>query len=254
MPDRRRHRGPSPLDDALFAPDALPPLRAAAQDLAWLLTRGYVVPSALKLVGDRHGLRERQRMAVYRSTCSDPERAARRAREVDPRDLAGADVWIDGLNVLITVEAALAGGALLLGRDGCLRDLASLSGSFHRVLETDAALGAIGAWLATRDVRLARWLLDRPVSNSGRLAARMREVAAASGFPWEVELVPSPDAALAGAPVVVATSDRAVLDRAARWLNLARHVVAATVPGARWISFEDGPASGDARGPAEQGQ
>src|SRR3712207_7730451 len=36
------------------------------------------------------------------------------------------------------------------------------------------------------------WLLDRPVSNSGRLAQRVRELAAARGWPWQVEAVFNP--------------------------------------------------------------
>ncbi len=56
MPDRRKHRGPHPEDRRLFAPEALPRLRAAAGDLSWLLSRGYAPESSLKLVGDRYAL------------------------------------------------------------------------------------------------------------------------------------------------------------------------------------------------------
>ena len=40
-------------------------------DFSWLLTRGYAEKGALKLVGDRFSLTERQRLAVMRSACSD---------------------------------------------------------------------------------------------------------------------------------------------------------------------------------------
>ena len=70
VPDSRSHRGPDPRDAEAFAAHTLPALRAAIADLAWLLNRGYAVVSALKLVGDRWNLTERQRMAVRRSACT----------------------------------------------------------------------------------------------------------------------------------------------------------------------------------------
>src|SRR5262245_3913503 len=103
MPDRRRHRGPHPEDEALFGKGALPRLRAAVTDLSWLLSRGYAEPSAQKLVGDRHRLDARQRQAVLRAACSDQALARRSARRVDPARLAGAELLIDGFNVLTTV-------------------------------------------------------------------------------------------------------------------------------------------------------
>src|SRR5256885_8530001 len=48
---------------------------------SWLLSRGYQPKSALKLVGDRHSLRERQRLAVGRAACSDESRERRHARD-----------------------------------------------------------------------------------------------------------------------------------------------------------------------------
>ena len=53
------------------------------------------------------------------------------------------ELLIDGYNVLTTVESALAHGLLLIGRDGCMRDLASMHGSWRKVDETAIADGAI---------------------------------------------------------------------------------------------------------------
>ena len=47
----------------MFAPERIDALRTAVSELSWLLGRGYQSKSALKLVGDRHNLRERQRLA-----------------------------------------------------------------------------------------------------------------------------------------------------------------------------------------------
>jgi hypothetical protein len=236
LPDRRIHRGPHPDDQSLFAQGCLSALRAAEADYAWLLSCGYAENSALKLVGDRHRLVQRQRVAVARSACSDDELAGRRGRERAAAKLAG-ELLIDGFNVLVTVEAALAGGVILVARDGCFRDLASIHGTYRRAAETDRALELIGETLHELQVPRCRWLLDSPVSNSGRLAHWMRQVAQHRGWPWTVELVPNPDAVLAIAAATVATADSVVLDRCGGWFNLARQVVERRVSEAWLVGF-----------------
>ncbi|HZW33158.1 MAG TPA: DUF434 domain-containing protein, partial [Isosphaeraceae bacterium] len=140
MPDTRSHRGPDPRDGEAFAPSSLPAVRAAVADLSWLLGRGYAPVSALKLVGDRWALTERQRMAVRRSACADEARARRAARQVAAEAVEGRDLWIDGFNVLTTLEAGLGGGVVLHCRDGTYRDLAGVHGTYRRVAETLPAL------------------------------------------------------------------------------------------------------------------
>lgn len=218
-----RGRGPGPRDRALFAEDRVSVLRSAVADLSWLLTRGYADRASLKLVGDRYALTERQRMAVSRSSCADAARASRRARRVERVD--GERVHVDGFNVLIVIESALSGGLVLIGRDGVHRDLASVHGTWRRVAQTDSAIDAMASALApAREVTV---LLDRPVSNSGRLAARMRQLAEAGGWPWRVELSLSPDRELAASSAIVATGDARILDACERWVDVPAMVVAA---------------------------
>ncbi len=244
MPDTRTHRGPHPRDAEHFAAERLPALRTAVAHLSWLLSRGYVNPSALKLVGDRFGLTDRQRTAVLRSACPDDALADRRARRLAPAELAGKTLRVDGFNLATTVEAALGGGVLLLGRDGVLRDMASMHGNYRRVAETLPALEAIREALDEANPAAVHWLLDRPVSNSGRMAAWIRD--AAGSRPWTVACVADPDVLLRpgarlpdgagecerrGEPdepgeFVAVTADAGVLDRCGPWCDLAGPVVA----------------------------
>ncbi len=142
MPDKRTHRGPHPADAKLFAPKAICDLRLALADFSLLLTKGYAEKSALKLVGDRFSLTERQRQAIMRSACSDQQLGPRKQRQVKLADLAGRAIAIDGYNVLITIEAAMSGACVFKGRDGCLRDLASIHGTYRKVTETIPAVAA----------------------------------------------------------------------------------------------------------------
>jgi len=243
MPDKRKHRGRHPDDDRLFSPGSLPILRAAVEELAWLLSRCYAEVSALKLVGDRHDLTRRQRMAVRRCTCSDTSRARRDAKRRAATDLSGGHLLIDGYNVLITVESALSGGLVFVGRDGCYRDLAGVHGTYRKVEETIPAVDLIVEGVNGLNVSSATLLLDRPVNNSGRLRALIdQRVAAGAGDAshtpaWTVELADSPDACLAASNAVVATSDSVVLDRCRCWLNLAAHLVDDAVSNARLVDL-----------------
>ena len=225
MPDKRTHRGPHPADEKLFDAKAIGDLRLAVVDYSLLLTKGYAQKCALKLVGDRFSLTQRQRLAIMRSACSDQQLASRNERLVVAENLAGKSLAIDGYNVLITIEAAMSGGYLFEGRDGCCRDLASIHGTYRKVAETIPAVQLIGDFLQEIDAGKALWLLDSPVSNSGRLKTLIRELARKNGWNWEVELVLSPDAELKRTDLVVASSDSVVLDTCSRWVNLATEII-----------------------------
>lgn len=233
-PDRRSSRGPHPKDRTCFSAEALPTLEDAVRDLSWLLSRSYSMKAALKLVGDRYLLRDRQRKALHRCAASDQDRIGRASRRIESGSVRGEAVSVDGYNVLLTVEAALSGGLLLLGRDGALRDLAAMSQHYRRVDVTRQAVDLISHYLDSLGCASVHWCLDRPVSNSGRLKRLVEEVVEASASTWRVELTARTDELLKRSPDIVATADSAILDSCGRWLNLAREVVEASVPGA-WI-------------------
>ena len=265
MPDRRIHRGPHPDDAALFAPGMLPRLREAVADFSMLLTKGYADKSALKLVGDHFSLTQRQRLAVMRSSCSDQHLKSRLERRVAIEDLSGQPIAIDGYNLLITVEAALSGGLIFQGRDDCFRDLASIHGTYRKVEETIPAVQLIGEFLTeigrlrgegvpplnhgqspapakagnTRDTTAAQvlWLLDSPVSNSGRLKALIAQIARENNWPWEIRLTISPDAELSRIDTIVVTSDSIILNACCQWTNLAAEIITRKLPSATIIDL-----------------
>jgi hypothetical protein len=223
MPDKRKHRGPHPEDSKLFCRENIAALRRAVADYSLLLTKEYPQNAALKLVGDKFELTARQRLAVMRSSCSDVQLAGRLIRQVQPPQLAGQDILIDGYNVLITIEAGLSGGFLFVGRDGCLRDLAGLHGTYRKVSETIPAIEFINNALAELKVRNACWLLDKPVSNSGRLKKIIES--AEKKTPTQVKLLNNPDAELIQSEQIAATSDSVVLDKTKTWVNLTKFII-----------------------------
>ncbi len=164
-------------------------------------------------------------MAVRRSACSEEARIHRRARECAAADLAGVELWIDGFNVVTTIETWLGGGVVLHCRDGAYRDLAGVHGTYRRVAETLPSIEILAQGLVGLGVRRACWFFDRPVSNSGRIGALVLQHAAEGSRDWPVELVDDPDPILKRAAEIVATADSAILDAGPRWFNLVRHVI-----------------------------
>jgi hypothetical protein len=247
MPDHRQHRGPHPEDTALFGPPArVHTLRQAAGDLAWLLGRQYAPTAALSLVGNRYQLHARQRQALARAVAAPAVARARRQRQVSAVALAGQTVAVDGFNQLITIEVALAGGLLLRGHDGALRDLASVHGTYRTMTDTPRALAVLGTVLAALHPQAVWIALDAPVSNAGRLAQQMRALAATHAWPWHVELVPQVDATLRRSAAIVATSDSGILDAPVRWYDLGAAVVAQCVSTAWCLDLNVPPPRVDA--------
>jgi hypothetical protein len=225
-PDIRQHRGAHPADKLLFSEDQLPLVRRATTELSWLLTRGYKMQSSLKLVGDRFALTARQRLAVSRAACSDQDLERRRRFCVFAADVNHEKLLVDGFNLIITVEAALSGGLLLFCRDGCIRDLSSVHGSYRSVTETEDAICLIGKALEEFMPVGVTWFLDRPISNSGRLSAKIADLASRHRWSCDVRVVFNPDKEIVLAKGIAVSSDSSILDRVERWLNLGAYLIA----------------------------
>jgi hypothetical protein len=209
-------------------------LQLATEHLAWLWGHGYAERSSLALVGDRFRLVSRQRDAVRRCTCSDEQLVRRASTRVPLEALRGRALAIDAFNLLITIESALGGGVVLVARDGCFRDMASLRGTWRRVVETQAAIEHVGEVLGALGPSEVVWYLDRGVSNSGRLRGLLERIGEARGYPWRASLMDGVDAQLSRSDAVVASADSGIVDACRQWTNLARAVVVERVPRA-WL-------------------
>jgi hypothetical protein len=247
MPDKRSHRGPHPDDAKLFAPGKIADLRNAVEDFSLLLTKGYADKGALKLVGDKFSLTQRQRLAVMRSACSDRQLASRNSRRIELNEIEGQSLAIDGYNLLITIEAAMSGGIIFKGRDCCFRDLASIHGTYRKVTETIPAIQLIGDFLEKSGIKKVLWLLDSPVSNSGRLKTLIAELAEKNNWPrfdkltagWKIELSINPDYELIRKEDIIVSSDSVVLDNCKKWINLAGEIIKREIKNSWIIDLSD---------------
>ena len=235
----QRHRGAYLNDKALFSGEQLHRLHDAVYELCWLLDRGYARHLSIQLVGDHHQLTLRQRLAISRAACSSVNRELRITTCLPIERIKDQSLVIDGFNLIITVETAMAGGLLLGCCDGCIRDIASIHGTYRQVHETRQAIELIGKVLQSFAPESVLWLFDKPVSNSGRLAMMVRDIAGAHRWNWQAELIENPDQAILGTHKVAITSDSAILDGVVHWVNLGAYLITKYFHAAWLIDFSD---------------
>lgn len=221
-PDTRKHRGPNQKDLLLFADRNIPVLCAAARDYLWLLNRAYPINATLKLVGDRYALHQRQRSALARSICPDGQRKLIQA--VQKEVIATRPIFIDGFNTIITLEAMICQAPVFICRDHTLRDLSGVHGSYHRIAETPEVIRIVARVLELLKPLSVTWFFDRPVSNSGRLAALVKSIGLEEGVQWNCFTTDRTDQQLMQQDGVLITSDSAILLNCSAWFNLTRFI------------------------------
>lgn len=227
-----RKRGYSPEDERDFANLALQTMKRSAEELYFLLNRAYPIKSASTFIGNHYLLSKRQRIALTRIVSSEKDIAERKTKQKHLGTLAGETVNIDGFNQIITLEVAQSGSPIFRCMDGTYRDLAGLRGTYTLIDKTDNAIRLIISALKKLSIQRAVFWLDAPVSNSGRLKARIAEIAKNEQFEIEIEIINNVDEVLYDC-VNVISSDSIILNRCLSWLNL-NEVMIPNVPDA-WI-------------------
>lgn len=215
-------RGFLPTDAREFGADSLPKLRKAAEEVYYLLNRGYPVSSVTRFVGDRYQFSERQRLALARTVSPEAQILARKQRMVMHAE--GETLYIDGFNVIISLEIAFLQSMLFRCMDGTIRDLAGLHGTYRMIPQTDQAVTALLETLRELKLHRAVIYLDRPVSNSGRLKQRILALAEHAGVETEVLIEEQVDTILKTKPLI-ASGDAIILDACSGWINLTKVVI-----------------------------
>ena len=169
---------------------------------------------------------ERQRLALARSVSSKEWICRRIEKELlqrGPQNLP-PKVHIDGFNTIITLEVILSGSPIFYCRDGVLRDLAGLRGTYRIIDKTQKAVELILEQLQSLNISDACFYLDAPVSNSGRLSSLIRHCAEKYNLLVEVQIIPDVDRVLEQLPGVV-SGDAIILNRCMSWLNIMPKIV-----------------------------
>ncbi|MDA0524446.1 DUF434 domain-containing protein [Methanococcoides alaskense] len=202
-------------DRHLLPPDQLKEkLSEPAMDIRYLLSRGYKKKSAITFVSDHHRLTEPERHILTRLVFSPKKADDRSKKKLECSQLKGCDIFVDGYNVLITIETALKNEPLWFADDGFLRDTSGIF-SNHKITDmTCMAVDEMLSTLSTLKMRSATILLDSQMSNSGILAELIRKRSKDHRFKADARTSKHVDFDLkeAGAHAVIATADSVIVD------------------------------------------
>lgn len=104
-------------------------------------------------------------------------------------------------------------------RDGALRDLAGLRGTYRVIDKTQTAIELLLRQLELLYLSEAVFYLDAPVSNSGRLSGLIRQCAKGYGISVQTQIIPDVDRVLEQMEGVI-SGDAIILNRCKSWLNV----------------------------------
>jgi len=223
MSHEKRSRGKQSNDDKLFGHSkAKAKFKDALHDYGFLLTRDYGQKSSVQLVGNRYRLNARQQQALMNMGASQAQIASRRSKSLSIQELKDKTLIVDGFNLIITLESYFSGAYIFEGMDGFFRDISSVHGSYKRIANTTEVIKEVGRFLQGYSQQVMYWVLDKPVSNSGRLKGLIEEIAKENAWNWEAFLDFNPDQYIVSSGHVAISSDAWVLDHAVANFNFSQ--------------------------------
>jgi len=186
----------------------------AAYDYLMLLNKNYPQKAILKLIGDRYMLSGNERSMLFRGLAQVSLANERMKKICPPENLDGQPLAIDTYNVLITIGSYLNGNMVFISNDGMLRDASEIHGKVFRSQIVIRAMMLLFEFLKTTKVQEITFLVDSPVSHSGKLCADLNNLLHENKFHGSALTIQSPDFRLKEIAVgIIATSDSAVIDK-----------------------------------------
>ncbi|MGZ4856811.1 MAG: DUF434 domain-containing protein [Methanobacteriaceae archaeon] len=207
-----------------------PGLEAANRDFRYLLNQGYPRKGALKFVGDHYLLKDTSRNYLYRTVFSNEQADNRKMKLVVLSDIKNKIVFVDGYNVLITLESICSGenGLIVKGDDGVIRDVKAVFGKYKGNKMTKSVLNSVMSLLKPYHPLAVRIFYDRQISLSGELAKLTREIMAMHGVQGTAETSENVDFQLVhlsrDLEGIVATSDGVIMDKVEKILDIPSYV------------------------------
>lgn len=200
-------------------------VKKAVQDYRYLLNRGYPRSASLNLVSARYVLSREERMLLYRCVHPDREAELVKAKLVEPPDIEGQTLIVDGYNVVLTIRAWMRGDTVYLCDDGVVRDLSGVHG---KVRYDDAFQRALEEMLYSASLLKPGRLevfYDKQVSRSGELAAATRRLLSDLRLDGAAATSNRNDTRIIGAPGIVSSSDIVILTQVPNIFDLAGYTI-----------------------------
>lgn len=141
----------------------------AVRDYYDMLNKKYPQKAILKLVGDRYKLSRTERSMLYRGV-SAKEGNKFRSEKLIPEELVkDHDLFVDGLNQILTVAAYLNGNVVFISSDGFLRDASEIHGKIFRSALLSRTVKLICEYCRTLHLKQLIFYVDEQVNGAERI-------------------------------------------------------------------------------------
>ena len=114
MPKESR-RGFDENDKRWFSQKELSILTKAKEEVEWLINREYKLDPVVTFISNRYQFSNRQRDCIKRVVCTNEQKEIRKSKVLSIDKLSEGTIYIDGFNLIITLEVALSKGTLIVG-------------------------------------------------------------------------------------------------------------------------------------------
>lgn len=192
----------------------------AAEDMKFLLDRGYNRTRVLDMVTDRYHLGKDQRNHLERFVFSQEGVEKRKNKLVSLDEIEKEKIVVDGYNILITMEAYLQDEKLIRGMDGLTRDNCRVFSNYCFDEETEEAVDEILSILKKASPSYVLFVFDSQISKSGELSAFVRKRIKYHGLQGDARAVKNADREIKELNWVTVSSDRIIVDHVDKVLDL----------------------------------
>lgn len=193
-------------------------IEKAAEDIRYLLDRGYPQKGVINFVCNHYRLNDYSRYFLSRAVLSKEAAEKRKAKFLPCDEIKGNKVVIDGYNIIIGMESILERNAYYCD-DGVIRDIKGAFRNYKASEKTEEAIESILQFLEENNPDYVCFLLDSQISRSGLLAKRLREKISKFGLNGEAITSNRVDYEMKNSKYIVASSDGVIIDEAEKVVN-----------------------------------
>ncbi len=200
-------------------------LENATSDLKFLLNRDYNKKVALNFVGNHYLLDKEERNYLQRKVYSTKDSEDRKSKIISLSKIKGKNLYIDGYNVLITVESICSNDeSIVVCEDGVFRDVNAVFGKYKCNENTENAINSVLALVRIYKPKYVQVFFDNQVSKSGELAKLTKKIMEKQRIIGSASTAPNVDYQLINLSHetcgVVATSDSVIMDKVDNILDI----------------------------------
>ena len=151
-------------------------LREAIKDYKYLLTRGYTPKQILPFISNRYGLSRIEQLLIYRSIHDNEYINNVKTKIQKESDIRGQVLLIDGLNVILAIQAAINCKPLVRGDDGFIRDVQRVHGKVKYSNDFFSSIIRLGISLKYLEPRRVLVFFDKNISLIGFYSSIIRKL------------------------------------------------------------------------------